>query len=321
VREDIFMLIGFDEVHPSPMQGSCAVPLVHLKKHNRYDYLPLPDRPDFSWPDGKRLAVCINNNIEVFSFLSGLGSDSATVTAPQTTRNYAWRDYGNRVGQWYVFDLLDEHKLPASHNINSMLIAECPQIVARIKQRGDELIGHGRTNAERQDVLGEDEERQLIGETTQALKQYTGHQPAGWLGPYLAQSPVTLDLLKEAGYKYVLDWPADDQPFWMRTRSGPLLSVPYSLELNDSPAIVFRQEAVANFEKMIVDQFDEMLLQSRKWPLVYSLVIHPFIIGQPFRLRALRRALAHIMRARDQVWMTTPGSIAAHFEKVVPAPK
>lgn len=297
------------------------MPLAQLKKHNRYDYSPLPERPDFSWPDGKRLAVCINNNIEVFSFLSGLGSDSASVTASQTTRNYAWRDYGNRVGQWYVFDLLEEYGLPASHNINSMLITQCPQIVARIKQRGDEFIGHGRTNAERQDVLSEDEERQLIDEATQSLKRYTGHQPAGWMGPYLAQSPVTLDLLKEAGYKYVLDWPADDQPYWMRTRSGPLLSVPYSLELNDSPTIVFRQEAVANFEKMIIDQFDEMLLQSRKWPLVYSLVIHPFIIGQPFRLRALRRALAHIMKSRDQIWIATPSLVAAHFEKVVPAPK
>jgi allantoinase len=297
------------------------VPLVELKKHSRYDYSPLPERPDFSWPDGKRLAVCICNNIEVFSFLSGLGSDSTSLTAPQTTRNYAWRDYGNRVGQWYLFDLLEEYGMPASHNINAMLIDECPQIVARIKQRGDEFIGHGRTNAERQDVLNEEEERQLIVQSTEQIKRYVGRQPDGWMGPYLAQSPVTLDLLKEAGYRYVLDWPADDQPFWMRTRSGPLLSVPYSLELNDSPTIVFRQEAVANFEKVIMDQFDEMLLQSRKWPLVYTLVIHPFIIGHPFRLRALRRALAHITKARDQIWITTPAGVAAHFEKVVPAPR
>ena len=297
------------------------MPLVELKKHNRYDYSPLPERPLFSWPDGKRLAFCINNNIEVFSYLSGLGSDSATVAAPQTTRNYAWRDYGNRVGQWYLFDLLEEHSLPASHNINSMLIDECPHIVARIKQRGDEFIGHGRTNAERQDVLNEQEEKQLIDEATQQIKRFAGEQPVGWMGPYLAQTPVTLDLLKEAGYKYMLDWPADDQPFWMRTRSGPLLSIPYSIELNNSPVLVFRQQAVADFEKMIVDQFEELLLQSRKWPLVFSLVLHPFIIGQPFRLRALRRALAHIMKSRDQLWITTPRGIAAHFEKVVPPPK
>jgi peptidoglycan/xylan/chitin deacetylase (PgdA/CDA1 family) len=297
-----------------------AVPLAQLKKHNRYAYSPLPERPDFSWPDGKRLAVCICNNIEVFSFLSGLGSDSVSAMAAQTTRNYAWRDYGNRVGQWYMFDLLDEYGFAASHNINSMLIDECPQIAERIKKRGDEFIGHGRTNAERQDVLGEDEERQLIAEATEALRRYCGVQPGGWLGPYLAQSPVTLDLLKEAGYRYVLDWPADDQPFWMRTRAGPLLSVPYSLELNDSPALVFRHEAAASFEKMMIDQFDEMLFQSRKWPLVYSLVMHPFIIGQPYRLRALRRAFAHIARSRGDVWITTPGAVAAHFAKVVPAP-
>jgi allantoinase len=296
------------------------MPLAQLAKHTRYDYSPLPTRPDFRWPGDKRLAVCICNNIEVFSFLSGLGSDSTSLTAPQTTRNYAWRDYGNRVGQWYVFDLLEEYGLPASHNINSMLIDECPQIVTRIKERGDEFIGHGRTNAERQDVLSEQEEKQLIVESTQQIKSYSGKQPDGWMGPYLAQSAVTLDLLKEAGYKYVLDWPADDQPFWMRTRSGPLLSVPYSLELNDSPTIVFRQEAAANFERMITDQFDEMLLQSGKYSLVYTLVIHPFIIGQPFRLRALRRALAHIMKSRDDVWITTPGGVAEHFAKVVPAP-
>ncbi len=268
-----------------------------------------------------RPTSCSAGHFKSEPFLESRHCFSASVTAPQTTRNYAWRDYGNRVGQWYVFDLLEEYGLPASHNINSMLIDECPQIVARIKLRNDEFVGHGRTNAERQDALSEQEEKQLIAQATQSIMRYTGKQPDGWMGSYLAHSPVTLDLLKEAGYKYVLDWPADDQPFWMRTRSGPLLSVPYSLELNDSPVIVFRQEAVASFEKMIIDQFDEMLLQSRKWSLVYSLVIHPFIIGQPFRLRALRRALAHIVKSRDAVWITTPGSVAAHFEKVAPPPR
>ena len=297
------------------------MPLAQLKKHNRYVYSPLPGRPNFTWPQGKRLAVCVCNNIEVFSFLSGLGSDSASVTASQTTRNYAWRDYGNRVGQWYMFDLLDEYGFPASHNLNSMVFDECPQIIERIKKRGDEFVGHGRTNAERQDVLSEDEERQLISEATATIKSHVGVQPGGWLGPYLAQSPVTLDLLKEAGYSYVQDWPADDQPFWMSTRSGPILSIPYSVELNDSPALVFRQQGAIDFQQMMIDQFDEMLVQSRKWSLVYTLVIHPFIIGQPFRLRALRRALAHIAKSRNDVWMTTPGAVASHFAKVMPAAK
>lgn len=297
------------------------MPLLSLKTHDRYDFEPIADRSDFCWPDGKRLAVCICNNIEVFSFGEGLGSDSAQIGAPQSSRNYAWRDYGNRVGQWYLFDLLDEFGFPASHNFNSLLFEHCPQIAERVMARGDEFVGHGRTNAERQDVMRPDEERQLIEEATQAIQRFSGRQPSGWLGPYLAETSETLDLLKEAGYSYVLDWPADDQPFWMRTRSGPILSVPYSVEINDSPAMVFRQQGASDFERMMIDQFDEMLLQSEKWPLVYTIVLHPFVIGQPYRLRALRRALTHIRAFEDRVWITTPGVIAAHFAVIRPAPQ
>jgi len=293
--------------------------LIQLDRHDRYDFSPIVERPDFSWPEGKRLAVCVCNNIEIFSFMSGMGSDSAVVTGPQTTRNYAWRDYGNRVGQWYLFDLLDEYGVPAAHNFNSLLFDNCPSIADRMMKRGDEFVGHGRTNAERQADMGEEEERALIVEATEAIKAYTGTAPAGWLSPYLVQTPVTLDLLKEAGYGYVLDWPADDQPFWMRTRAGPILSVPYSIEVNDSPAMIFRQQGAPDFERMMIDQFDEMLLQSSKWPLVFTIVLHPFVIGQPFRLRALRRALAHIAAHRQDVWITTPGQVAAHFASQRPA--
>jgi peptidoglycan/xylan/chitin deacetylase (PgdA/CDA1 family) len=288
-----------------------------LPGHNRYDYSALPTRADYSWPGGKRLAICICNNIEQFAFLSGLGSDGTQAGAPQSTRNYAWRDYGNRVGQWYMFDLLDEMGVPASHNVNSTVLDACPEIVERIKVRGDEVIGHGRTNAERQDVLPEAEEARLIEEASEGIAHHFGARPAGWLGPYLAQSPVTLDLLKEAGYAYVLDWPADDQPFWMRTRAGPILSVPYSIEINDSPALVFRQHSAREFEEMMIDQFDEMLVQSERRALVYTVVVHPFVIGQPFRLRAFRRAMAHILRHRDQLWLTTPGEIA-HYCMALP---
>ncbi|WP_104018542.1 polysaccharide deacetylase family protein [Roseovarius nitratireducens] len=292
--------------------------LLTLEHHDRYPYVPICDRPDFTWPGGRRLAFCICNNIEVFSFLSGLGSDSAMPGAGQTTRNYAWRDYGNRVGIWYLFDLLDEMAMPASHNFNSLLFDTCPQIAARILARGDEFVGHGRTNGERQDVLPEAEERRLIAEATEAITRHAGRAPEGWLGPYLAQSAVTLDLLREAGYGYVLDWPADDQPFWMRTRAGPILSVPYSIEVNDSPVMVFRQEGSADFERMMIDQFDEMMLQSAKYPLVCTVVLHPFVIGQPYRLRALRRALAHIAAVREEVWITTPGEVARHYAGLFP---
>ena len=284
-----------------------------MNYHGRYDFSALADRPAYDWPGGKRLAVCLCNNIEWFSFMTGLGSDHTVPGAAQTTRNYAWRDYGNRVGLWYLFDLLDELGLPASHNMNAAVLDNCPQVVDRIRARGDEVIGHGVTNSERQDIMDEPTERAMINKTTEAITRHFGEPPTGWLGPYIVQSDVTLDLLKEAGYSYMLDWPADDQPFWMTTRSGPMLSVPYSIELNDSPAQVFRHHTGREFEEMILDHFNEMLLQSRKYPLVFNIVLHPFVIGQPFRLRALRRALDIILENRDDLWLTTPGSIADHI--------
>ena len=110
----------------------------------------------------------------------------------------------------------------------------------------------------------------------------------------------------------MMDWPADDQPFWMKTRRGRILSVPYPVELNDAPAMVTRQHTGAEFEQMIKDQFDEMLRQSDKYPLVFAITCHPFVIGQPFRLAALRRALDHVLRQRDKLWLTTPGEIAKY---------
>ncbi len=247
-----------------------------------------------------------------------MGSDSAVANAPQNQRNYAWRDYGNRVGMWYLFDLLDQMKVPASHNVNSAVPEYCPDIAERIKQRGDEFVGHGRTNAETQGAMWEEDEARLIAECTEVIRRVSGKPVRGWLGPYLAQTGLTLDLLKEAGYDYVMDWPADDQPFWMKTRSGPILSVPYSIELNDSPALVFRQHSGREFADMMIDQLDEMLEQSAKYPLVYTAVLHPFIIGQPFRLRQLRRAMEHILSHRDRLWVTTPGAIADYCATLPP---
>jgi peptidoglycan/xylan/chitin deacetylase (PgdA/CDA1 family) len=283
-----------------------------LPGHGRYDYVPIHQRPVYDWPDGKRLAVFFCNNIEFFAFGAGVSPDSTGEHAAPSHRNYAWRDYGNRVGIWYYFDLLDEFGLPGAHNVNAQVLEECPAIVERMNARGDEYVGHGRTNSERQDGLWEADEARLIAESTEVVARLSGKPPEGWLGPGLAESRVTLDLLKEAGYRYVMDWPLDDQPIWMKTRSGPLLTVPYPIELNDSPSLVYRRHTGRQFEEMLTDQFDEMLEQSRKYPLVYSVALHPFIIGQPFRLRALRRALHHIMEHKDALWITTPGEIARY---------
>jgi allantoinase len=287
---------------------------MRLPGHGRYDYVPIHRRPQYEWPEGARLAVTFCNNIEYFAFGAGLGSDSTGAVATQSHRNFAWRDYGNRVGLWYYLDLLDEFGLPGAHNVNSAALEQCPEIVERLNGRGDEYVGHGRTNSERQDGLWEADEARLIAECTEVMGRLSGRRPEGWLGPHIAESGVTLDLLKEAGYRYVLDWAMDDQPVWMNTRTSPILSVPYPLELNDLAALVDRRHTGRQFAEMIIDQFDEMLAQSRKFPLVFTVAVHPFIIGQPLRLRAFRDAVRHIVRHRDILWITTPGEVARYCE-------
>ena len=197
--------------------------MLQLPTHGRYRYSAIENRPDFEWPERKRLAFYIGLNVEHFAFLAGLGSDPfQRASAPQTQRNFAWRDYGLRVGIWRVFRMLDELKLPATILLNSLVCENYPEVIERIKQRGDEVCAHGRTNAESLAGLWEHDEARIISETTETITRHFGVRPLGWMGPAAAETRVTPDLLVEAGYTYSLGWPVDDQPIWMRTRSGPL---------------------------------------------------------------------------------------------------
>jgi peptidoglycan/xylan/chitin deacetylase (PgdA/CDA1 family) len=287
--------------------------LVKLTSHGRYDYVPLRGRRDYAWPGGKRLAVYFALNLEHFSFGDGLGAELAPGGPQPDVLNFAWRDWGNRVGAWYLHDAFDALGLPMAALVNSAMYDYAPELVAAHRTRGDEIVGHGCTNAERQGVLDEAAERTLISEATARLAKEEGRAPAGWLGPWISESKVTPDLLAEAGYSYLLDWCMDDQPIWFRCRSGKrILAVPYPQELNDIPSIVGRKDGAEQFADMIVDQFDEMRELSQARPLVMGVALHAYLVGQPHRLRHLKRALRHIARHRDAIWLTTPGAIAAH---------
>ncbi|HXF34790.1 MAG TPA: polysaccharide deacetylase family protein [Candidatus Acidoferrales bacterium] len=287
---------------------------MRIEHHERYGYSPITERPDFSWPNGARLAFYVALNVEHFSFGGGLGHTPTSLGPPPDQRNYAWREYGLRVGIWRIFDLMEELGLPLCHLLNASVCETAPQIVERIKARGDEVVGHGRTNSERQSEMDEPEEAALIEEATGVLTRTFGKPPEGWMGPWIAETLRTPDLLKEAGYRYVMDWPSDDQPFWMRTRSGPLLSVPYPIEVNDSPTMLSRMQSASDFARVIVDQFETMIEQSKKQPLVCGISLHTFVVGQPFRLAHLRRALTDVQAHPDfgRVWVTTPGAIARY---------
>ncbi len=285
-----------------------------LPTHGRYEYRGWRGRTPYAWPGGARLAVYLGVNLEHFAFGEGLGAELAPGGPQPDVLNYAWRDYGNRVGAWRLLDLLDELSLPATALLNSAMYGYAPDLVAAHRARGDEMAGHGRTNAERQSVLPETQERALIAEATAAMTAAEGTAPRGWLSPWIAESRATPDLLAEAGYRYTLNWCADDAPFWMRTRAGKLLAVPYPQEANDIPAIVARKDGHEQFARMLLDDFEERLRQTGQdgLPQVMGIALHPYIVGQPYRLRALRRALAAIARERGRVWIATAGAVFNH---------
>ncbi|MBI0432329.1 polysaccharide deacetylase family protein [Roseomonas sp. KE0001] len=290
-----------------------------LPSHGRYDYHPWPGRPAYAWPGGTRLAVYLGLNLEHFAFGQGLGAELAPGAngggGPQPdVLNYAWRDYGNRVGAWRMLELLEELDLPATVLLNSAMYDYAPQLVAAHRARGDEIAGHGRTNSERQNMMNEAAEAQLIAEATAAIAAAEGAAPRGWLSPWIAESAFTPDLLAEAGYRYTLNWCADDQPIWLRTRGeGRLLAIPYPQEVNDIPSIVARKDGAERFAAMIEADFLERLRQVRDGrPQVMGIALHPYLIGQPYRLRALRRALAAVVARREEVWITTAGAILDH---------
>jgi allantoinase len=280
-----------------------------LPQHARYDFVPLVERKDYCWPGGKRLAFLVTTNIEWFAFGAGQGHDPAKLGEPQTHRNYSWRDYGNRVGIWRLFDLLDEVHLPAAHCTNSLIYDYAPQITDAIRRRGDEVIAHGRTNAENLRGLWPADEERILREVTDCIARHEGAAPAGWFGAGAYETPHTPDLLQELGYRYLMDWPMDDQPVWLRTRAGRILSIPYPVEIDDAQGVIHRRWSAAAFADAVVDQFDEMLRQSETHPLVMNVSVHPYVFGQPFRVRQLRRALRHCA-GRAAVWYCRPREIA-----------
>ena len=291
-----------------------------LASHDRFTYSPITERPDFTWPGGRRLAIHLSLNLEHFAYNEGLGLSYSPGIPHPNTYNWAWREYGNRVGVWRLLELFDTLGLPVSLLINSAIYDHCPTLVAAFRRRGDEIVGHGRTNSEHQNDFDEAGEAALIREATAAIARHEGRPPRGWLSPGVNPSAVTPDLLQEAGYRYILDWPIDDQPVWLRTRRGHILSLPYPHEVNDIPMIMLRHGTAAGFADAIIDNFDEMLEQSRHQSLVYGVALHAFIVGQPYRLRHLRRALTHLKRHEGEVWFATAGAIADHFATHVAPP-
>mgnify|MGYP001186757807 CR=1 FL=1 len=282
-------------------------------KFDRYPFSAIPTRPVYDWPNGTRLAVYFALNVEAFEFGRNPGSDFTSMPSAPYHRGYAYRDYGNRVGIWRILDLFNNFNVPLAILNNASVYDVCPEILVPFRERGDEFVGHGMTNSERQAEMEEAQERKMLAAVRERMIAEEGKAPTGWLGPFISQSPKTPELLLENGYTYMMDWFFDEQPQWFRTDRGPILAVPYpSMEMNDIPAIINRGASDDEFTKIVLDGFDQQLEDSAKYPLVCAVSLHTFLMGQPHRARQLRRILAHMTAHRDRVWFATPGQIADH---------
>ncbi len=280
----------------------------------RYPFRPIVNRPAYDWPEGRRVAIYLGVNHEVFDFGGGLGAELAPSQTQPDVMNYAWRDYGNRVGAWRLFELFDRLELKTTALLNAEVLDRCPGLAEACRDRGDEIAAHGGTNAKAQGSLGQEDERRLIVDVTGKLAAL-GDRPVGWLGPWISESKATPDLLKAAGYRYVLDWAHDDQPTRLSTRHGDLLSIPYSQEINDLPAVIQRKQEAEGFAAMIRDAVEQLLSEADRRPSVLGIALHPYIMGQAHRVPPLARVLTALREADDpRIWWTTAGAIADHVE-------
>ncbi len=286
-----------------------------LPHPGRFDDTPIVARQTPLWPQGKRLAVYVALNLESYAFGVGLSEDIVPGAGQPDVLNWSWREYGNRVGAWRLLEMFKALDLPVSLLVNSAIYDRHAPLVAAYRAAGAAIVAHGRTNSESQAGLDPANERSLVETARDTIARHEGAPPQGWLGPWIAQTPVTPEILAEAGFGYTLDWCLDDQPVWLATTAGRLLAVPYPQELNDSNAIVARRHTAEQFADMIVAQFDEMREQAQAQPLAMGIALHAYVAGQPFRIRALRLALQHVAQRRDDVWLATSDAIADHWRR------
>jgi peptidoglycan/xylan/chitin deacetylase (PgdA/CDA1 family) len=284
-----------------------------LTSHGRYRYSPITERPDYCWPNGARLAVYFAVGVEEYVFGNGLTEDLLPNASKPDLANTSWRDYGNRVGVFRLFDKFASFGIRPAVLLNTEIYDHAPSVIDAARAIGAEIVAHGRTNSDTLATMSPSEEAVYIRSIADRIAQEEGAHPLGWSSPWLAHSPTTIDSLAEQGFGYIIDFRMDEQPVWLNTRSARLLSIPYALELNDSATIIGRNTTARDFADMIIDEFDEMLETSSKQPMVMSVVLHSFISGQPFRLRAVSRAIEHIAAHHNDIWLARPGDIAAFF--------
>ncbi|MFI7664030.1 polysaccharide deacetylase family protein [Nocardia sp. NPDC049526] len=274
--------------------------------HNTlFDYSPIVDRAPIRWPDDARVAFYVGLNIEHYQVdrpSTSIFPGTAALTPDPL--NYGWRDYGPRVGIWRVMQALDKYGIRASALLNSDVAHHNPQIIAAGRERNWTWLAHGKNNSIFQADMSIDDERAYLTDIVETIERATGRRPRGWMGPALTETFHTPELLAELGLDYVLDWTNDDQPY--RLNVPGVLSVPYSVELNDNSLFLGTGLRGADFVQIVKDQLDRLHAESGR---VMALALHPFVIGQAFRIKYLEQALDYVAN-HPGVWLATSDEIA-----------
>ena len=293
-------------------------------EQDRYVYSAIDERPALRLPGGARIAVWIATNHEFYELdPPRRGSRAPWARPAPDVLAYSHRDFGNRVGVWRTIEMLDRLGMRASVSQNVAALEHHPEIAQACVERGWEIFSHGIYNTRYLLDLDEPEERAVIADVIETVIRCTGQRPVGWLSPALTNTPRTLDLLAEHGFTYTCDLFHDDQPFPVRVRSGRLISLPYTLDLNDVVVLQSYLYSPDDYARMIIDQFDVLHAEGERSARVMCVALHPYLVGQAHRVRPLERALEHIA-GRDDVWIATGREIAdwylrEHYDEVAAA--
>jgi allantoinase len=278
-----------------------------------YDYLPYNRRPKILWPNGAKVAVWIAPNIEFYEYQPPDNPKRKPWARPlPDILAYSHRDYGNRVGWRRMMEAMDNHGFRGSVSLNVALCDHHPEIIEACAKRGWEFFSHGIYNTRYTYEMTPDQERAIIEDSIETVRRRTGQKLSGWLAPALSNNLWTMDLLAEYGIDYTCDLFHDDQPIPVNVKRGRLLSMPYSLDMNDVIVYNTNQYPPRHYGEMIKRQFDQLRSEGETSGTVMCVPLHPYLVGQPHRIEAFADALRHIA-SHDDVWLATGREIAQYF--------
>jgi allantoinase len=289
-----------------------------------YHYCALNDRPKITWPEDARIAFWVAPNIEFYELEPPANPLRASWPRPlPDVLNYSHRDYGNRVGHWRMMEAMERCGVRGSVSLSVSICEHHPEIIEACVERDWEFFSHGVYNTRYTYEMDEAQERALIEDCFETVEKHTGQRLSGWLSPALTNTVRTMDLLAEYGIDYTCDLFHDDQPQPVKVKTGRLISVPYSLEMNDFVAFKRYFATPSAYADMLKRQFDQLYLEGEHTPQVMCIPLHPFLIGQPHRIGPFTEALEYIT-GHDKVWVTTAREIAAwyyehHYDHVLAA--